>query len=125
MKQVFTFFLLIFLIEKGYTQGSPITTQTPIMLRVDGNGIRTFSKFIVKEKSKIYLPSLAIPYNVTSKFQIGVILPLKYITPNGEKTNGGFGNVTVFTKYQMYKKDGKAKTFRILGNVKQTLVLSH
>lgn len=103
-----------------FAQGPPITTETPIMLGLEGNGIRTFGKFISKDNVNIYVQPIAIPYNITPKFQVGAIFPFKFITPENSKTTGGFADLTVFAKYQLYKNDGKAKTFRILGLVRQT-----
>jgi hypothetical protein len=101
-------------------QGPPITTETPIMLGLEGNGIRTFGKFISKENVNVYVQPIVIPYNITQKFQVGAVFPFKFITPENSKTTGGFADLTVFAKYQLYKIDGKAKTFRILGLVRQT-----
>jgi len=103
-----------------FAQGPPITTETPVMLGLEGNGIRTFGKFISKENATIYVQPIAVPYNITSKFQVGGIFPFKLVTPKGAETTAGFADMTVFAKYQLYKKDGKAKTFRVLGMVKQT-----
>jgi len=103
-----------------FAQGPPITTETPIMLGLEGSGIRTFGKFISKENANIYLQPIGIPYNITPKFQIGGIFPFKFITPQGTETTGGFSDITLFTKYQLYKKDEIAKTLRILANLKQS-----
>lgn len=103
-----------------FSQGPPITAETPIMLGLEGNGIRTFGKFISKENATIYVQPIGIPYNITTTFQVGAIFPFKFITPKDSKTTGGFADITIFAKYQLYKKDGKAKTFRILGLVRQT-----
>jgi len=108
------------LLTEVYSQGPPITVETPIMLGLEGSGVRTFGKFISKENVNIYIQPIAIPYNISSKFQIGGIFPFKFITPKDEATIGGFADITVFAKYQLYKKDEIAKTFRILGLVKQT-----
>ena len=120
MKILIAFILFYFLIIGADAQGPPITTETPIMLGLEGRGIRTFGKFISKENVNIYIQPIGIPYNITSKFQIGGIFPFKFISQNGTKTKGGLSDITVFAKYQLYKKDGKAKTFRILANIKQT-----
>jgi len=90
------------------------------MLGLEGSGIRTFGKFISKENANIYIQPFGIPYNVTPKFQVGGIFPFKFITPKGAETTGGFSDITVFAKYQLYKKDEIAKTFRILANIKQS-----
>lgn len=101
-------------------QGPPIITETPIMLGLEGSGVRTFGKFISKENANIYIQPIGIPYNINPKFQFGAIFPFKFITPKGEETTGGFADLTVFLKHQLYKIDGKAETFRIIGLVKQT-----
>ena len=103
-----------------FSQGPPITTETPVMLGLGGNGIRTFGKFISKENTNIYIQPVGIPYNITSKFQIGGIFPFKSITVNGAETQRGLADIALFTKYQLYKKDGTGKTFRILANFKQS-----
>ncbi len=120
MKTVLFVILSVLLPGKIYSQGPPITTETPVMLGLEGNGVRTFGKLISKENTTIYVQPIGIPYNITPTFQVGGILPYKFISPKGAKTVNGFGDITVFAKYQLYKKDGKAKTFRILGLVKQT-----
>jgi len=101
-------------------QGPPITTETPVMLGLEGNGIRTFGKFISTEKAKVYVQPIGIPYNVTSKFQIGTVLPFKVIKPNEQSAVKGLSDIAVFAKLQLYKKDGTAKTFRILAAIKET-----
>jgi len=105
---------------KLLAQGPPITTQTPVMLGLEGGGIRTFGKFISKENANIYIQPFAIPYNIGPKFQVGTILPFVFKTPKNRETAGGFGDMAIFAKYQLYKKDAKAKTFRVLATIKQT-----
>ncbi len=116
----FSFLIICFIISNLFAQGPPITVGTPVMLGLEGGGIRTFGKFISKENTSIYIQPFAIPYNIGTKFQVGVVLPFVFKTPNNMETSGGFGDMAIFAKYQLYKKDGKAKTFRILGTVKQT-----
>lgn len=113
-------FISLFSVTLLFSQGPPITTETPIMLGLEGNGIRTFGEFISKENATIYVQHIGIPYNITTTFQVGAIFPFKFITPKDSKTTGGIADMTVFAKFQLYKKDGKAKTFRILSLVKQT-----
>ena len=106
---------------RAKAQGPPITTESPIMLGLEGSGFRTFTKWILKEDENIYIQPIGLPYNITSKFQIGSILPFKIIKPNGQESKGGFSDLTIFAKYQLYKSDEIAKTFRILANLKQTV----
>jgi len=118
-KKLFLIFSVLFS-SLVFAQGPPITTQTPVMLGLEGNGIRTFGKIVSKENANAYVQVFAIPYNISPKFQVGGILPYKSIKPKGMNAVNGFADMTLFAKYQLYKKDGKAKTFRILANLKQT-----
>ncbi|MBL4568272.1 MAG: hypothetical protein JKY69_00905 [Flavobacteriaceae bacterium] len=68
----------------------------------------------------MYVQPIGIPFNITPKFQVGAIFPFKFVTPKGGETAGGLSDITLFTKYQLYKKDEVAKTFRILASLKQT-----
>ena len=120
MSKFFTLLLLLFVCFDLAAQGPPITTGTPVMLGLEGNGIRTFGKYISKEKADIYVQPFGIPYNVSTKFQIGAILPFKFIKPKSGSSNAGLADVAIFSKYQLYKKDGTAKTFRILATLKQS-----
>ena len=106
--------------QKVIAQGPPITVGTPVMLGLEGSGIRTFGKFISKENVNIYVQPVGIPYNISTKFQVGAIFPFVFKTPEGGERVEGLGDVAVFAKYQLYKKDGTAKTFRILANMKQS-----
>ncbi len=120
MKYFFTQFIWLLATGLLLAQGPPITTETPVMLGLEGNGIRTFGKFISKEEVKVYVQPIGIPYNVTSKFQIGGILPFKVVSPKEGESIAGLADVAIFAKYQLYKKDGTAKTFRVLANFKQS-----
>ena len=113
-------FLFLFSTALLFSQGPPITASTPVMLGLEGGGIRTFGKFISKENANIYIQPFGIPFNLTTKIQVGAIFPFVFKTPKQMETVGGFGDMAVFAKYQLFKKDGKAKTFRILATVKQT-----
>lgn len=115
-------FLVAFLgmLSEIVAQGPPITVETPVMLGLEGSGIRTFGKWISTEQSKNYIHVIAVPYNFSPKFQVGGIVPFLRKNPEGIESVHGFGDVTLFAKYQLYKKDGKAKTFRILAKISQT-----
>ena len=120
VKKVALSILLILEIGFCFSQGPPITTETPVMLGLAGSGIRTFGKFIQKENAQIYVHPIGIPFNITPKFQVGGILPFKSISLSGGKRRSGLSDMALFVKYQLYKKDGKAKTFRILAKIKQS-----
>ncbi len=108
--------------NQGFAQGPPIFTDTPIMLGLEGRGIRTFGRYISRENVKVYVQPLAIPYNINRKWQIGAILPWRNLNPKteGVGSNSGFGDLNLFTKYQLFQKDGKGKTFRGLIKLSET-----
>jgi len=105
---------MLLLGSKVVAQGPPIFTETPIMLGLEGRGIRTFGKYISKENVKVYMQPIAIPYNITSKWQVGGITPFVNKAPNGADSRFGLADVKLFTKYQLHQKDGKGTTFRTL-----------
>jgi hypothetical protein len=100
-------------------QGPPIYTDTPVLLGLEGSGIRTFGKFVKKESASIYVQPIILPYNISPKILFGAILSVINKNPANLSGRIGFGDMAVFVKTTLYQKDGKAKTFRIVGKVKQ------
>ena len=123
MRKLLFIILWVSGVEASFAQGPPIFTDTPIMLGLDGRGIRTFGRYINRENVKVYVQPVAIPYNINAKWQVGAILPWRRINPETEglKANSGFGDITLFTKYQVFQKDGKGKTFRGLVKLSETI----
>ncbi|MDX1629679.1 MAG: transporter [Fulvivirga sp.] len=107
-----TFFIFLTAMTHLSAQGPPIFTDTPIMLGLEGRGVRTFGNIISKENASAYVHPVAFPYNITSKWQVGVVAPFVSMSPDGMDGRSGIGDLQVFTKYQIFQKDGKAKTFR-------------
>lgn len=120
------------LVTDGWSQGPPINTDTPIMLGLQGRGIRTFAKFVRKAKVlqggeeitddtdrrvTVRVTPLALPYNLFSqRFQLGVILPLMDInlkTRTRDVSSSGIGDMRFFAKYLLYQFDRKNKTIRV------------
>jgi len=104
---------------KIFSQGPPIITDTPILLGLSGGGIRTFGKFAQSEAGKFFIAKLIVPYNFTSKFQVGITQDYASNSLNIGEQNSGFGATSVFMKIQLFKVDGKAKTFRSILKVVQ------
>jgi len=90
-----------------------------VLLGLEGSGIRTFGKFVQKEHGTIYLQPIVLPYNITPKILVGAIIPLVNKNPDNLAARFGVGDIALFIKKTIYQKDGKAKTFRIVGKVKQ------
>lgn len=115
------FMVLAFLLpRKAQAQGPPIFTDTPIMLGLEGRGLRTFGMYVSKENAKVYMHPFAIPYNISSQWQVGAIAPFVNVSPEGLNSRFGLGDVKLFTKYQLIQRDGKGKTFRTLIKVMET-----
>lgn len=118
--KIFLTILTVLLSLEMKAQGPPVFTDTPIMLGVQGRGVRTFGNIISKENANAYAQVLVMPYNITSKWQVGTVVPYLSISPERITSNSGFGDLKVFTKYQLYQKDGKGKTLRSLIKLTET-----
>ncbi len=114
-----TIFSVLLSLEMA-AQGPPIFTDTPIMLGVQGRGVRTFGNIISKENANIYSQILVVPYNITSKWQVDAVVPYVSISPEGASSSSGLGDLKLFTKYQLYQKDGKGTTLRSLIKLTET-----
>ncbi len=113
-------------------QGPPINTDTPIMLGLEGRGVRTFGKVVRKATLRqdgeeisdpndgaitVWVVPVAIPSNLFSdRFQVTAILPFINIdlqTNAGNSSSSGIGDLRFFLKYLLYQFDRKNETFRI------------
>ncbi len=112
---------LIFLVHNQLqAQGPPITTETPIMLGLEGSAIRTFLKITDSGDGRLTSWILGMPYNIHTNLQVGAILPYTWQDQNGGSTANGLGDVSLFIKAMLFKKDGRARTFRILATARQS-----
>ncbi len=107
-------------IENAQAQGPPIFTETPIMLGLEGRGVRTFGKYISKKNATVYVHPIAMPFNITSKWQVGGVLPLVNKAPDGVDSRFGLADVKLFTKIQVHQQNGKGKTFRTLVKITES-----
>ena len=113
-------------------QGPPINTDTPIMLGLQGRGVRTFVKFVRKatllqdgqevpdaqeQRVTARVLPVVVPYNLLSdRFQVGVILPFVGVTMNsagGDRSSSGLGDMRVFVKALVVQRDRRNETFRV------------
>ena len=100
----FSFILLALSPNLVIAQGPPIYTDTPILLGLEGSGIRTFSKFVKQEEANIYIQPIIIPYNITSRILIGVIVPLVNKNPSNLASRFGIGDIALVIKKTLYQK---------------------
>ena len=117
--QLLTLFSLL-LSLKMTAQGPPIFTDTPIMLGLEGRGLRTFGNIISRENANAYVQPIVVPYNISNKWQVSLIAPFVSISPGGADSRSGLGDIEISTKYQLYKKDGKGSTLRGLIRLDET-----
>ncbi len=112
-------------------QGPPILTDTPIMLGLEGRGVRTFLKIVrkgtlLRDGNEItdpmdrsitaYVLPLALPYNFTPTLQVGAVVPFVSKTLDSrdtDKTHSGVGDVSTFVKKLLLQVDRKGETFRV------------
>jgi len=102
-------------------QGPPIFTETPIMLGLEGGGVRTFGKFISKNNAYIYVQPIVIPYNIKTIWQVGAIVPFMNVAPKESDSRFGLSDIKIFTKLQLHHKDGRGKTFRTILKITETM----
>ena len=91
--RIFLLLIAAFSLKPAHAQGPPIYTGTPILLGLDGGGLRTFGRYISKENGTAYVQPFAVPYNLTTKFQIGGIVPFVSKSPEGLERKSGIGDV--------------------------------
>ena len=104
--------LLVLISMEINAQGPPVFSDTPILLGLEGRGVRTFGKYISKKNGDIYLQPIAIPVNITPKLAVGAIIPFVSKSIKGKSTQSGVGDMAVFLKYVVLQKDYSGKTFR-------------
>ena len=116
----------------SFAQGPPINTDTPIMLGLQGRGLRAFGKIIRKatllkdgdeiadpleQRVTVWITPVAVPYNLfKDKFQLGVIIPFMKVdlnTSGKDISSSGIGDLRLFAKYLVYQYDRKNKTIRV------------
>lgn len=117
---------------QAFAQGPPINTDTPIMLGLQGRGIRAFGKIVRKatlrnDGSEIpdpldrevtaWVTTVVLPYNLfNDKFQVAIIVPFMNVDMNssgGDASSAGIGDLRVFAKYSLFQYDRRNKTIRV------------
>ncbi len=122
--------------RSAWAQGPPIHTDTPMMLGLEGRGVRTYAKYIyvgrfpkigmeddvtIIPRYRILVFPLAVPYNLFSdRFQVGIVAPfmrVRRMEIAREQTGAGIGDVRLFAKYLLLQHDRPQETFRIATKV--------
>jgi hypothetical protein len=138
---IFLFFISIILlgssiINQAEAQGPPINTETAFVTGLESGAVRSFGKATRQigslsggrgELNVISVP-LIVPYELLpNRLVVGASMPYldkeKKTTIDGERksfSDSGFGDLTLFGKYQFFQRDAHLQTTRIsaLGKVK-------
>lgn len=122
---------MVYPIPRSLAQGPPIQTDTPIMLGIQGRGLRTFGKLVRKEgllregeeiadpmgrSVTAFIVPVVIPYNLGTTFQLGAAVPFVSKSldfSGGTEDRSGIGDMTLFAKQLLVQVDRKQETFRV------------
>ena len=95
--------------ETIFSEGTEITLGYK-MGRVSGAGT----------VGKVYEPFVELAYGVTPDWQIGLEVPFSWLSANGIKSNG-LGDISIDTKYQLWKLDQPGAQYKAAGFLKVKL----
>jgi hypothetical protein len=120
MNNFITSVIVLLAFAKAYAQGPPITEDSPMLLGAGSYTVRVISETrTIDAGTAVYVP-LMLHYLPTARTEISVNIP--YINYNLDTATGsGLADMRITGKYQFYRKDGKAKTFRMDAKTVQTL----
>lgn len=110
-------------VESIQAQGPPITADKPIMLGSESVIIKTLTEIRNTDEGTFTRVPLMLHYLPTSNSLVAVHIPMtSYSFNDGNENNGTYlGDINILGKYQFYRKDGKAKTFRMVLKTLQIL----
>ncbi len=117
-------FCTTFLSSLCFAQGPPITGDKPIMLGAKRLLVKTLSEIRNTEEGTFAKTPLMVHYLPTASSLLGIHIPLtfydfKYNQYLGSGTS--IGDIEILGKYQFYRKDKMAKTFRMVAKTLQIL----
>jgi len=108
MKYLGILLINIFIIQASLAQGPPITGDKAIMLGEQTLIVKTLSESLKTEQGTFGYYPIMVHYLPTANSLVAVHIP--YVTTPSES---GWADIIVRGKYQVYRKDGKAKTHRM------------
>ena len=115
--------LSVVMISDIQAQGPPITADKPIMLGSNSVIIKTLTEIRNTDEGSFTKVPFMFHYLPTSNSLVAVHVPLTSYSFNDDIGMNGshLGDINILGKYQFYRKDGKAKTFRMVVKTLQTL----
>lgn len=117
------FFLGLF--GSSYSQGPPITGDSPIMIGSGRVLLRNLTEIRSTDRGTFVWLPVMIHYLPSSNLVISAHLPLVHYDFDAEFSNMGkgtsFGDLQIMGKYQFFRKDAMAKTLRMVIKTLQNL----
>ncbi len=116
MKNIFFAIVMIMASADGLAQGPPITADKPIMLGGNTIVIRTLTEFRNTVGGNFVKAPLIVNWLPSSDLLFSAQLPLTtYNFLDSDDNDGSYlGDIALITKYQFYRKDGQARTHRVV-----------
>ncbi len=104
-------------------QGPAITSDSPIMLGGETMILRTLVETRNTTQGQLTAYPLIFQYLTSSNSAVTVQVPFVNFSFDGDLSEKrfGLGDISIEGKYQFYRKDGKARTFRVLAKTVQTI----
>ncbi len=114
LKRTWLFGLLILAsFLKLEAQGPPITGDKPIMLSKGNIVLKTLSEYRVYDERSALIMPLMVHYIPAKNVLLGVHIPYVSLDQN-DLDRSHLGDIQMLAKYQFYRKDQMAKTFRMV-----------
>ena len=106
------------LLAISYTtaQGPPITADKPIMLGGNTVILKTLTEIRNTAGGTFTKAPFMAHWLPSSNSLLAIHVPLTHYSFNDDNANNGsyLGDIALLAKYQFYRKDGKAKTYRMV-----------
>lgn len=122
--QIITLVIVVSLTGNAIAQGPPLTADKPIMLGGNTYVLKTLTEIRnTNEGTFVRVPVMA-HYVISSDVLVAVHLPYvnySFTDNSGRGSGNTIGDINLLGKYQFYRKDGTAKTFRMVAKTLQTL----
>lgn len=104
-----------------FAQGPPITGDKPIMLGANSWVVKTLTEIRMTKEGNFVKAPLMVHYLPTSNILVGIHLPFVHHHSNNREADQTLGDIQILAKYQFFRKDRTARTFRLTAKTLQTL----
>ncbi len=105
-------------------QGPPITGDKPIMLSKGNIVLKTLSEYRVYQDREALIMPLMVHYIPSKNVLLGIHIPYVNVNSSSEDMTN-IGDIQLLAKYQFYRKDQMAKTFRVVAKTYQWIPAKH